>query len=62
MMSVKDIYVEAAIRRLYEARDVTRCELSFDRYRDDIRDRLDLLEDPALWDKYGKYLDEKFEG
>ncbi|BFM07058.1 hypothetical protein [Halioxenophilus aromaticivorans] len=59
-MAIKDIEVEALIRRLYDARDRMQCELSFERYLDDIRDRLDMVDDPDIWDKYRKYLDEKF--
>ena len=57
---IRDLEVEALSRRLFDARDRQRCELSFDRYLHDIRDRLDTLNDPALWRKYQHLLDEKF--
>lgn len=59
-MTVKDIQVECFIRRLYDARDNRRCELSFDRYIEDIQSRLEMVDDPELWEKYRDVLNEKF--
>lgn len=57
---IRDLEVESLSRRLFDARDRQKCELSFDRYLDDIRDRLDTLDDPAIWRKYEHLLEEKF--
>ena len=59
-METTDRVCEMLIRRLYEARDHHQCQLSFERFLDDIRDRLELLDDPTLWDKYENYLNETF--
>lgn len=59
-MTVKDIEVECFIRRLYEARDIRRCELTFDRHIEDIQSRLEMVDDPEIWKKYRYILDEKF--
>lgn len=55
----KDHVCEMSVKRLYEARD-RGCELSFLRYLEDLEERLEMLEDDDLWEKYGKYLEEKF--
>ena len=58
-MDIKDHVCEQSIKRLFEARE-RQCEYSFLRYLDNLRERLEILEEPALWEKYGRYLTEKY--
>lgn len=59
-MEIKDHVCEMSVKRLYEARD-RGCELSFLRYLEDLEERLEMLEDDRMWQKYEKYLKEQFD-
>ncbi|MFA7554846.1 MAG: hypothetical protein WCY88_11395 [Spongiibacteraceae bacterium] len=49
-----------SVKRLIDARE-RRCEYSFQRYLEDIRERLEIIDDPKMWATYSKFLEEKFE-
>jgi hypothetical protein len=58
-MEIKDPICEQSVKRLFDARE-RGCEYSFLRYLDDLRERLEILDEPKLWSNYGKYLNETF--
>jgi hypothetical protein len=57
-METKDHVCEMSIKRLHDARE-RGCEYSFLRYLEDLQERLEILDDAKLWEKYRGYLDEK---